>query len=242
MCIQASAMVAARRCTCVVPCTTNPSCALQPAGSTPDWVHLQATLCLGRHNWSGSRNSGDCHGCPGGHVWYGCNSLAIECPRHLRLAGAVPPVYLTPTTPVSWSVRECAGVGHHYLRRRRRQQQQLLQDGVQKADAWLHGDSDGEDSAVEERLFIEDGADGCWVTFAADAAGRRVLIGRGAFSKVSVLQRRRLLRLCRLHHTRPASPGSAPACCASDANGVNAHHFVYIRLCSVVEPSTARRF
>ena len=74
--------------------------------------------------------------------------------------------------------------------RQRRWRRQLLQGGVQKADAWLHGDPEGEGSPAEERLFIDDGADGCWVTFAADAAaGRRVLIGRGAFSKVGSLSK-----------------------------------------------------
>ena len=66
----------------------------------------------------------------------------------------------------------------------RRQRLAQAHSGVQKAEAWLAEDEDSEGSHSEERLFIEDDADGCWVTFDADSAGNRVLIGRGAFSKV----------------------------------------------------------
>jgi hypothetical protein len=163
---------------------------------------MQATVYLRNHDWSGSRCGFGCHGCPGGRVWCvgsGCmpsRCESLECPRHPYLGVAVPPACQNPhhaTISMSHSACQCAGVARHYSRRRRRQQQQqqqqqqrqLLQSEAQKAGAWLPP-QEGEGPAAEERLYIDDGAGGCCVTFAADAAGRRVLIGRGAFSKVGV--------------------------------------------------------
>lgn len=57
---------------------------------------------------------------------------------------------------------------------------------AERADAWLQTGADAHSGPEAQHLFIEDGADGCWVTFAADAAGQRVPIGRGANSKVCI--------------------------------------------------------
>jgi hypothetical protein len=69
---------------------------------------------------------------------------------------------------------------------------------------------------VEERLLIDDRADGCWVTFAADAAGRRVLIGRGAFSKVGML--------ARLPASCHGCAAPLQACRVSDGSAAAPHH------------------
>ena len=55
---------------------------------------------------------------------------------------------------------------------------------MQEAKAKSQEDADADGGPAERRLFIEDGADGCWVTFTADAAGNCMPIGRGAFSMV----------------------------------------------------------
>lgn len=45
--------------------------------------------------------------------------------------------------------------------------------------------SGGSKQPLHNRICIDDGSGGCWVTFDTDDQGRRVLIGRGAFAKVS---------------------------------------------------------
>ena len=64
------------------------------------------------------------------------------------------------------------------------QQQQQGASAVKQADPWLQDYTEIDSGPAERRMFIVDGAEGCWVTFAADAAGNCVPIGRGAFSKV----------------------------------------------------------
>jgi hypothetical protein len=64
------------------------------------------------------------------------------------------------------------------------QQQQQGASTTKQADPWPEDYTEIDSGPAERHLFIEDGAGGCWVTFAADVAGKCVLIGRGAFSKV----------------------------------------------------------
>lgn len=81
----------------------------------------------------------------------------------------------------------CAVVVRAYMRRRRLRQQ-IGSAAAYKAAALQGGASKGGGPAAGS-LFIEDGADGCWVTFATDADDKRVLIGHGAFSKVGLPSR-----------------------------------------------------
>lgn len=124
-----------------------------------------------------------------------CKPYAVHLNESLRTPGGAAALMVhrihAPKSDISHSVMprgmQCAVIVRIYVRRRRLRRA-ISSTAAHKAAELQGGGSMGGGPAACS-LFIEDGADGCWVTFAEDIAGKRVPIGQGAFSKVKAFPR-----------------------------------------------------